>query len=33
MIVGFIGYTMVYSVLHGTWAFWEQWIPQKAPAA
>jgi hypothetical protein len=29
MVTLIIGYSMVYSALHGSWAFWQFWFPAK----
>lgn len=28
-----LGYSMVYSALHGNWQFWTYWLPKTAPGA
>jgi hypothetical protein len=32
MILLTLGYTMVYSALHGNWQFWQYFFPGAAPA-
>lgn len=33
IIFGVLGYTMIYSALHGKWEFWTFFFPAQAPGA